>query len=146
MGRIDVVTEWIRRAEAKDWDGATAMMTDDCVFAGPVPEPISGAEFIALMQAMTSGMPDWTYGFEVASEDGDDVVGTVQVGGTHTATLSLPFMGIPDVPATGKAVRNPKEPIRLTMRDDKIAAITVDATPGAGVAGILQQLGVELPA
>ena len=71
---------------------------------------------------------------------------TVTVQGTHTATISLPFRGIPDLPATGRVARNPDEAVALTVRDGKAARLHADVPPDGGLAGMLRQFGADIPA
>jgi predicted ester cyclase len=123
------------------------MMTDDFTFSGPVPEPIDAQGFIGLMQALGAAMPDWTYqARDFRAEGPDRVACTVTVGGTHTGTLSLPPLGVSDLAPTGIAARNPDETVHLTVRGDQIANVHTDVPPDGGVAGILRQLGVDVPA
>src|SRR3990172_12302370 len=49
-------------------------------------------------------------------------------------------------PATGKTVSLPREEITLSVSNGKFTSLTTAATEGAGVMGILSQLGVKLPA
>ena len=145
MSNIDVVQGATAAMERHDFDTARGMMTDDFTFSGPVPEPIDRDGFLGLMQAITTGIPDWTFGMRDFHEDGDVVRGIAHVGGTHTGTISLPFMGIPDLPATGRKAENPDEPVAMTVRAGKLANLHADVGPEGGVAGILRQLGATLP-
>jgi SnoaL-like domain len=145
MGNAQTAQEYFGALDRTDFDAARSMMTDDFTFSGPGPEPIDGDGFLGLTRAISVGFPDWRFRASGFQEDGDVVHLTVEVGGTHTGTLSLPFLGIPDVPATGIAARNPVEPTDLTFRAGKIANLHADVGADGGVAGILGQIGVQLP-
>lgn len=55
-------------------------------------------------------------------------------------------MGMPTVPATGKAIKLPVEHAECTVEGGKIVKLHVgDVSPDGGVPGILKQLGVQMP-
>jgi hypothetical protein len=116
MNKIDTVKAFSEALDARDFNKAASYLADDFVFAGPVPQPIGKQAFIA-----------------------------VQITGTHTRGLVLPMPGIPPIPATGKSVSLPEEHITFTFKGDKITSLTSDNVPGGGVAGVLAQIGVQLP-
>jgi predicted ester cyclase len=145
MSNLDVAKQAFDALEKQDWDAASALMTDDFTFDGPVPQPIDRDGFLGLSKAMAAAMPDWSYQAHDFAEDGDAVTCTVNVGGTHTETLDLAAMGITGVPASGKSARNPDEKITLTIRGDKVAKLHADVPPDGGVAGVLTQIGVTPP-
>jgi len=58
MSDLEVAQGLVAALEGQDFDGARAMMTDDFVFSGPVPEPVDGDSFLGLMRALTAGVPD----------------------------------------------------------------------------------------
>jgi hypothetical protein len=144
MSNSDVARQAIDLLEAQDFDGAAAMMTDDFTFDGPVAEPVDREGFLVLSRAMATAFPDWTYRARDFREEGDTVTATVNVGGTQTGTLSLPFLGMPDVAPTGISVRNPDEALQMTVRGEQVAGVRVDPVAGGGVPGILTGLGVSL--
>ncbi|HEY5164957.1 MAG TPA: nuclear transport factor 2 family protein [Acidimicrobiia bacterium] len=146
MGNLDVAKTVVDLLEAQRFDQARAMMTDDFSFSGPVPEPIDADGFIGLMQALSAGLPNWSYrARDFRAEGPDRVTCTVTVGGTHTETLSLPPLGVSNLAPTGIEARNPDETIHLTVRGDQIANLHADVPPDGGVAGIVRQLGVDVP-
>jgi hypothetical protein len=53
--------------------------------------------------------------------------------------------GFPKIPASGKHVSLPKEPTTVTIKNGKISRLEATVVPGGGVAGILAQLGVQVP-
>lgn len=145
MSKVETVKTFSEALEARDFDKAAAYLTDDFVFAGPVPQPIGKREFIAVQSAFENAFPDWSFNSHDEVEQGDQVTAAVQITGTHTRDLVLPMPGMPSIPATGKRVSLPEEHLTFTFKGDKIASLTSDNTPGGGVPGVLAQLGVPLP-
>jgi predicted ester cyclase len=145
MSKVDTVRAFSDALEARDFDKAAAYLTDDFVFAGPVPQPVGKREFIAVQSAFEDAFQDWSFNSHDEVERGDQVTAAVQITGTHSRDLVLPIPGMPTIPATGKRVSLPEEHITFTFKGDKIASLTSDNTPGGGVPGILAQLGVPLP-
>ena len=145
MTNVEVVLAATVAMERGDFDSARGMMTDDFTFSGPVPEPVDRESFLGLMRGLIAGLPDWSFGMRDLREDGDVVHGLAHVSGTHIGTISLPFLGIPDLPATGRHAENADEPVTMTVRGGKLAGIHADVGPDGGVAGILRQLGATIP-
>ena len=145
MNAIDVVKAGMAAAESGDLNKMSAMLTDDMVFAGPVPVPVGKREFMGLQSAMVAAMPDWKFNGTDYKEAGDKVTVNFQISGTQTGELNLPMPGFPKVPATGKHVSLPKEGMTFMVRDGKISRIESANVPGGGVGGVLAQLGVPMP-
>lgn len=145
MSKVDTARAFSEALEARDFNKAGSYLTDDFVFAGPVPQPIGKQEFIAVQSAFEDAFPDWAFNSHDEVEQGDLVTAAVQITGTHSRDLVLPMPGMPPIPATGKRVSLPEEHLTFTFKGDKIASLTSDNTPGGGVPGILAQIGVPLP-
>jgi len=145
MNAIDVVKAGLAASEAGQTSKFASMLTDDMVFAGPVPQPVGKREFVGLMTALVAAMPDWKFNATDFKQNGDQVTLTMQITGTQTGELNLPMPGFPKHPATGKQVSLPKEPTTITVKDDKISRLEGAVVAGGGVAGILAQLGVAMP-
>ena len=144
MGAIETVQAFSDALEAKDLEKAGSYLSEDFTLYGPTPQPVGKHEFLAIQGAFFHAFPDWSFNPGPLKEQGDKVIGTVHITGTHTAPLVLP--GIPALPATNKHVSLPEEHMEFTFKDDKIASLASDNVPGAGVPGVLQQIGVQLPA
>lgn len=145
MGAVETASRVWQLIEAKDTASAAELLTDDFTFSGPVPEPISGAEWLGMHDKLNAAFPDWKFNISDVHEHGDVVHITAQITGTHTGDLDLSPMGMPTVPATGNAVQLPQEELDVAVVGDKIASISGEPVHGGGVMGILEQLGVELP-
>jgi hypothetical protein len=114
-------------------------LADDFKFVGAAPQPLGKDQTLGLWATLRAGLPDFNHNLGNVREAGNIVYATVEVTGTHTATLSIPHG--PTLPATGRKWQNPVERIAITVRDGKIAEWAVEAVPGGGVAGLLGQLG-----
>jgi predicted ester cyclase len=145
MTNSELVFTALNAIEQGDFETGSKYFADDMTFSGPVPEPISKDAFLNLHRALLQAAPDWKFNFNVTGEEGDTVIGKVQVEGTQTGTLPPVLPGLSAVPATGRTFKNPVEGIKITCRGGLIHGITAEQVPNGGVAGILQQIGVELP-
>jgi len=99
-----------------------------------------------MQQNLSKAFPDWRFNATDLREEGGKVRGAVQITGTHKGELDLSALDMPNVPATGKAIKLPREEVTLTVSDGKFMSLSTAATDGAGVMGILSQLGVKVPA
>jgi predicted ester cyclase len=147
MSKVEIARKGFEQLEASDFEAARASLADGFEFSGPVPEPVGAEAWLGLQKKLLTAFPDWAFNIEDLREEGDKVHCTVQISGTHKGALELPpDIGVPSIPATGKSIRLVREKVELTFKGDKIASIRSAATPGAGVPGILSQLGVKMPA
>ena len=147
MVRLELVEktiEFFRDIEKKDWSALIHMLTDDFLFYGPMPDPIDRETWLEFEQAIRKAFPDWHYNIRMVEERGLEVHVKVQITGTHKKALSLPKLGIPDVPPTGNAIKLPVEHSILQYREDgKVKALRVEKAFHGGLPGLLEQLGVE---
>jgi hypothetical protein len=145
MSAKDIALAGIKAFESHDFAKADSMLSDDMVFAGPVPQPVGKREFVGLQSALIRAMPDWKFNAGEIKEEGDKVTVPVRISGTHTAPLNLPMPGAPTIPPTLKHVQLPQEHVVFTVKDNKINRIESDNVPGGGVPGLLSQLGINRP-
>ena len=130
---------------SKDLDSAAAYFSDDFQFSGPVPEPIDGKTWMALMKTMNKAFPDIDYHARTLGVEGDVVRVTNKLTGTHTVDLDLSGMGMGVIPATGKSFSLPEELGEATVKNNKITSMHINAVKDGGLMGILKQLGVAPP-
>lgn len=145
MNAVDTAKRVFELIEAKDTAGAAKLLTDDFTFSGPTPEPIGGAQWLAMHDKLNAAFPDWKFNLTDVHEHGDFIHSTAQITGTHTGDLDLSPMGMPTIPATGKAVKLPREELNVKVVGDKIKSIDGPPVEGGGLMGILGQLGVQPP-
>lgn len=146
---MENATRELMEALAKgDHKTADQYLTDDFTVSGPTPEPIGKAQFLGLHSLLAQAFPDFSFNISEIRDQGDTVEVTIQISGTQTGVLDLSPTGlpIPVVQPTGKKVMMPEEHPVLTVRDGKFSALNLPQVSGGGVMGILQQLGLEMPA
>jgi hypothetical protein len=122
------------------WESAEALLADDFVFAGPVPQPIPKAAFLAVEKAIHGAMDDWDYALRVVEEHGGVVKTVIRITAKHARTLALPMPGFAPVHARGAAIALPEEPTTFVVKGGKVARIDVAEIPGGGVGGLLAQI------
>jgi predicted ester cyclase len=145
MSNADLVKSVLSAFESGDAKKAESLLSDDMVFAGPVPKPVSKHEFIELQSALVAAIPDWKFNAGEYKEQGDKVLVKVHISGTHSKPLTLPPMGIQSLPSTSKHVQLPYENLTATVKNGKVTRIDGEHVEGGGVPGLLSQLGVKMP-
>ena len=127
--------------QVKQWLAA------DFVFVDPnAPQPLGADEWVGVNQNMQAAFPDLSYNFEILEEKGNQVWVRNNFEGTHKADWDLSRMGLGVVPATGKSVSSGSAVTVGTVNDDgKVTRIEiVEAEPGSGAAGVMEQLGINM--
>jgi predicted ester cyclase len=145
MNAIEIVKAGLATSESGQPGRFAEWLSDDMVFAGPLPQPVGKREFVGLQSAMVAAMPDWKFNGKDFKQDGEKVTATFQISGTQTAELNLPIPGFVKVPASGKHVSLPEEGMTFTVKNGKITRIESAGIAGGGVAGVLTQLGASMP-
>lgn len=143
MSKADLVRQGMRAWEANDAATVRSLLTEDFVFEGGGAPPMNKEEFLAFMHAMLTGLPDFTFNETAIEERGERAEARYHVTGTHTGQLVLP--GMPPIPATGKRVQLPEDRAEYEFVGEQTAKITLESPPDGGMAGLLKQLGVQLP-
>jgi predicted ester cyclase len=131
-----------------DREVAGQYVTNDFTVTGPMPEPIGKAEFLGLHSVLAQAFPDFSFNAIQVKQQGDEVEGTIHITGTQTGVLDVSEIGLPIPPLqpTGKKIVMPEEHPVLTIRGDKFSSLHLPQVPGGGLPGILQQLGLQMPA
>jgi len=145
MNEITIAKKALAAVEAGDIDKLATYASDDLTFSGPVPHPLVKEQFLGLMRALVTGIPDWNFNASSYQEHNGKVIIKVQITGTHTHELPPIMPGMSPVPATGIAVALPKEILEVTIKDGKITNMNAIVPPDGGVPGILRQIGVKMP-
>ena len=131
--------------EARDFDRALSLLTDDFTFSGATPVPLNKHQWIGVHRALGAAMPDFSFGYQLVKAQGDHVSSSVSLTGTHTQELVLPMPEFPRVAATGNKIALPKERIELSIKGNQVSALAVESVPDGGLLGILKQMGVAVP-
>lgn len=145
MSKKDTAEAFLAKINTLDIQGAAPYCTDNFRYSGPFPKPLSLHEWNESAQPYRKAFPDWNFNARIEREEADIVHITAHVTGTHTGELDLTALDMGVVPATGKPVALPVTSGRLTFKGDKIANLHFDMVEGAGIPGILAQLGVSAP-
>ena len=138
MSAIDIVTKLDKEISGGELAKAAPYLAEDFRFVGVGPQPLGKAEALGVWATIRAGVPNFSHNMSSLREAGNIVYATVEAGGTHTGTLSIPHG--PTVPATQRTWRNPLERIAITVRDGKVTEWAIEAVPGGGLAGMLGQL------
>ena len=145
MNPGDVVKTFITAVQAGEMEEAARFMTDDFVERGWTAQPLDRGGFLAMMSGLRNAMPDFSFHLSDVSERENEVEALILITGSHTRDLALPEFGLPLIAYSGVAISLPQTHSRYTVRGQEIAEMVVDAMPGGGLSGLLQQVGTELP-
>jgi hypothetical protein len=145
MNKIEIVRTFITALQSGDAEVAVNCMVDQFTFAGWLHEPLSKGQFLEVQSRLLDAMPDFTYNLSDEHEVGNNVEAWTQIMGTQLHDLLLPTLDVPFIQATGNAISLPQTRTTFTFEQEKIAQMMVETMLGGGLAGILQQLGRELP-
>jgi predicted ester cyclase len=138
-----VLLRYIEGLETHDVEKVASTVSEDLTFIAAT-RTLGKAQFLGMLRALYSAFPDWRYDHDpIELHDGVYAVNWRQ-GGTHTGAWTLP--GMPAIPATGRSVRIPRHHFFYRVRDGLIVEIRPDPVPGGAPRGILEQIGVTLPA
>lgn len=145
MSPVEVVKTFITALQAGEMEEAARYMTDDFVERGWTPQSLDRPGFLAMMSALRNALPDFSYHMSQANAQGERVEALLSVAGTHTRDLALPEFGLPLIPYSGVAIRLPQTRATFRVQGDAVAEMIVEALPGGGLNGLLQQIDTELP-
>jgi hypothetical protein len=132
---------------ANDAQSLASYLAGDFVCRNMFSEPIDKVQYIGIMQAMMTAIPDWSFNENTLHEQpvADQVTSVLfvtHITGTHLGNLVLP--DLPIVTPSGTGIRLPERHIEYLVRDNIITAINSDFSPNE-VGEVLAQLGMELP-
>src|SRR5579875_1163758 len=144
MNAKEIVKTFITALQSGAIAMAARYMTDDFKLIGWTPEPLDRGKFLALQTQMDTGMPDFSYNLTDLHARGSVVTGLIQLAATHTRDLAFPQFGIPTILTTGSVIGLPQVPVEFALNDGKVAEMKMQAVPGGGMEGLLQQLGNNL--
>ncbi len=145
MNKIEMVRTFITALQSGDAEVAANCMADQFTFAGWLHKPFSKNEFLEVQSRLLDAMPDFTYNLSDEREVGDNVEAWTQIMGTQLHDLLLPTLNVPFIQATGNSISLPQTRTTFSFDQQQITQMMVETMLGGGLAGILQQLGSELP-
>jgi len=142
-----VVRDFLTTFETRGVHASIPYLADDLAVSAVNP-PISGGknEFIGQGTLIKEALPDYAWGVQKMTTQGNQVTVTMRWAGTHTGTFQMSaFMpGAPDIPATGKKLSVPDKFI-FTVNGNQISAVHIDSGPNGGLPEMLRQIGVQMP-
>ena len=145
MNPKETVQALMQSIQKGNFDEARSYLSSDFHFSGPIPQPVSGDEWIKMSANLKAAFPDLDYQLRILSVNGDTVNLSAQLRGTHKGDLDLTKMHMGIIPATGKSFKAAVEHGKVRVRDGKITSLANEPTEGAGLMAILGQLGVKIP-
>jgi predicted ester cyclase len=142
MNKRETVQALMDSVQEGNFENVRTMLAEDFQFSGTAAEPINAEAWLGMSKSFKTAFPDLNYHFKVIGADGDVVRSTSQLSGTHSGSFDLTNMNMGVVPATHLPFSSKLEKNKVTVRDNKITAWTIEQTEGAGLKAILGQLGV----
>lgn len=139
----DIIRESLAGFNAHDDNIAYVHFASDLVVNNFMPHPIGLEDFKALNAANLAAFPDWHFEITQMQTQGNKLTVTVQVSGTQTGPINMP--GMPSIPASGKKVSAADKFICTFGADNKLHQMDFATPPGGGFAGIMSQLGIQMP-
>lgn len=146
MSNREAVMTFITALQSGDIELAANSMSDEFSMSDFLPEPLTKNEFLVLQSELLTAMPDFSYNLSEPQEtDNDTVRAFLQITGTQMNLLDLSALGIQPVQATGIAVTLLQVQASFQVQNGLITMVRVETPAGGGIAGLLQQIGAELP-
>jgi predicted ester cyclase len=133
--------DYVEGLRTHDVDKVASTVADDLRFISAT-RIIDKQQFLAMLAALYTGFPDWTYKFDTIEDRGQ---GNYAIkwhqGGTHTGVWAMP--GMVPIQPTGKLVQIPPHYFFYRVANDKLSIIFPEPVPGGAPRGILEQIGVD---
>jgi hypothetical protein len=148
MNPRETVQALLDSVQRGDFQKARFLVSKDCQFSGPVPEVLKREAWMEMNKNLKKACPNLDYHFHVDRVDGLDghlVKISAELQGTQSGVLDLSPVGLGVTAATDKSFAAPREHVRVTIKDSKVASWVVEPIEGGGLMGILRQLGLTMP-
>lgn len=143
MDNIELTVAFFRAIETRSWPTLGKLLSDDFRYFGPMPESFDKEVWLSFVEAIQEAFPDWAYHLKKVEGNGNTVKITLQITGTHTKPLTLPWKDVKTIPATHRKVHMPQEEATLKVRNGKVNELHVKFSHHGGLIGLLEQLGIE---
>ena len=146
MSNRETVMTFVTALQSGDIGLAANSMADDFTMSGFASNPLDKNEFLVMQSRLLAAMPDFSYNLsDIQDVENNSVQALIQITGTQLNGLDLSPLGIQPVQATGLAVTLSQVHVTYHIENGLIASIQMESLPGSGIAGLLQQVGAELP-
>lgn len=143
--KTDIVKKVLTSVETGHAKDIAGYLADSVTFAWNKPSDLKNEYLVAFFKNLLRAMPDFRFGATDVREEGDRIHAVLHVSATNTGMLNFPGIGIHSIPSTGKRAVLPAESMEIVMKENKIIKITVSQVPGGGFAGLMKQLGIQMP-
>ena len=145
MEATELVMTCITALQSGDMNLAAQNLADDFGLRGWTEQTLDKSQFLAMQSHLLVAMPDFSYNLSNVQMDGQHVEALIQISGTNLGALDLSMLDIAPIGATGLAVELPQIPVRFVTENDTLQEMEMEMVAGGGMAGLLQQIGGELP-
>ncbi|UCH47123.1 MAG: ester cyclase [Betaproteobacteria bacterium] len=138
-----VLIDYVSSLVDHDTQRVATTLADDLMFVSAT-RILDKQQFIAMLNALYAGFPDWNHGYDDIENrgDGNYAIKWHQTG-THTGTWTMP--GMEPIAPTGKHVQIPPQYFFYRVANNKLVLIFTEPMVGGAPRGILEQIGVEAP-
>ncbi len=146
MSAADIVGAVMDAIQMGDFETAFSYLSDDFLFSGPVPQPVSAEQWIGVNAILREAFPDLAYNFDIDGAEGNQVSVSAALTGTHTGNLDLRPLGFGFHAPTGRTFTMAREYGVATVDGDQIVSWDFEPSPDSGMPAIFSQLGLRMPA
>ena len=143
MSKSEIVKAFFDAVESINLEIAGTHLAENFTMKGPLPDPIPKDLFLSMMQSSLDAFSGFRHNIQDMVEDGNRITFIAEVEGKHTSDLVYP--GLPVFRATNKHFRMPKEGNEIIFDGNKMVSLSTEQVEGAGLTGLLKQLGLEMP-
>jgi predicted ester cyclase len=137
-----VLLTYIAGLKAHDVPRIADTVADNLEFISAT-RTLNKSEFLKMLNALNTGIPDWHYDHEPPQWQEDLIAVNWRQGGTHKGVFAMP--GLDPVAPTGRTVNIPEHYFFYRVAGERIVMIRPEVVPGGAPRGILEQIGVPLP-
>ncbi|GHO92463.1 hypothetical protein KSF_025110 [Reticulibacter mediterranei] len=142
----DLIRAFMTALEENNQEEFESYLADDFRFSGWTPRPLSRAGFLDLFKGLKEGIPGLIFNLHnVLVQNDTTVTGTWKISGYQSDSFILPVLGLPPIPQMAASISLPAEEVEYRLTGNKIVGLNVTHTPGGGIKGLLNQLGVDIP-
>ncbi len=145
MEATELVMTCITALQSGDIDMAARCLADDFVLRGWTEQALDKNQFLAMQSHLLVAMPDFSYNLSNVQAEGRGAEALIQISGTNLGELDLSMLDIAPLQATGLMVGLPQVAVRFAVGDNTLQEMVMERMAGGGLAGLLQQIGGELP-
>ena len=126
------------------FDTARTFLSDDFQISGFAPKPLNSKKWLNMIANLKMACADLNYHFQVDGAEGNIVHTSSQLSGTNSGAFDFTDIDMGVISATNKKFSSTRQPIKITVKGDKVTSLAVEPTEGAGWTAILSQLGVNV--